>query len=116
MAEPTEVFGRQLAAFNRKDLEAYLACYADDVSINGLPLGSVKGIAAARSLYRGRFEDRTLWCEVREAVEIGGRWVLAHEVIHSSAGAVEFTAIFEVADGVIRRADMSARYPLDDDR
>ncbi|HEX5592319.1 MAG TPA: nuclear transport factor 2 family protein [Solirubrobacterales bacterium] len=116
MAEPIEVFERHLAAFNRHDLEAFLASYADDVSINGLPVGSVEGIAAVRSLYSERFEDRTLRCEVREAVELGGRWVVAHEVIHSSAGVVEFAGIFEIADGLIRRADMSARYPLDDDR
>ncbi|MBB4660923.1 nuclear transport factor 2 family protein [Conexibacter arvalis] len=112
MPDPAQVFLAQVDAFNAADLEAFLATYADDAVVNGLGPDPVAGKEALRALYAERFTQRPLRCEVSALHEIGGRWAVAHEQVTGPAGTNELVAVFEVADGAIVRADMSARHPV----
>jgi hypothetical protein len=112
MPDPTAVFLAQVDAFNAADLEAFLATYADDAVVNGVGPEPLVGKAALRELYAARFQQRPLRCEVGALHAIGGRWAVAHERVTGPTGTNELVAVFEVADGVIVRADMSARHPV----
>jgi hypothetical protein len=113
MGDPADVFLSQVAAFNARDLEAFVATYAADAVLHGLqPDGPVTGHAALRRLYEPRFERPPLHCDVLDLHVFGGRWAAAHERVTTPDGTIELVAVFEVASGVIVRADMSGRQRL----
>ncbi len=111
MDSPSEVVTRQVAAFNAADLEAFLDTYADDAAVHGVPGGPLLGRAALRAAYAERLPGGGLHCEILASHEFGRHWVAVHERVTGPEGAVELVAVFDVSDGRIRRADMSARYP-----
>ncbi len=113
MAEPERVFREQVRAFNARDLEAFLATYAPQTELHGLlPDRVVRGHEQMRPLYEARFAQEPLHCEIHALTVFGGRWVAAHEQVLSPAGTVELVGVFEIVDGLIARADMTGRLPL----
>lgn len=58
MAEPTDLVDRQIAAFRDRDLERFLSCYAEDVTIRDFG-GNVlmDGLEAMRGQYGPLFRD-----------------------------------------------------------
>jgi hypothetical protein len=63
----------QLDAFNNRDLEAFLACYAPDVVIEG-PDGSVmmRGQEQMRAMYGQLFaQSPSLHCEITRRIRVG---------------------------------------------
>jgi hypothetical protein len=113
MPEPADVFLAQVAAFNARDLEAFLSTYAPTAVVHGLRPGRpLTGHAELRPLYGPRFERPPLHCDVLDLHVFGGRWVAAHERVTTPEAVVELVGVFEIADGVIVRADMSGRHPL----
>jgi hypothetical protein len=114
MADPRTVFLRQVEAFNAHDLDAFVATYAPDATVNGLPGGAVTGHAALRDLYADRFRAGPR-CEVPELHVLADRWVVAHERIAGPAGTAELVGVFEVERGRIVRADMSARHSISEE-
>jgi hypothetical protein len=113
MPEPADVFLAQVAAFNARDLEAFLSTYAPTAVVHGLRPGRpVTGHAELRPLYGPRFERPPLHCDVLDLHVFGGRWVAAHERVTTPEAVVELVGVFEIAGGVIVRADMSGRHPL----
>jgi len=113
LTDPATVFLRQVDAFNACDLDAFLATYAADAEIHGLAAaGPVVGLAAVRPIYAERFTQRPLRCDVLDLHVLGGRWAVAHERVTGPAGTSELVGVFEVVDGRIVRADLSARHPL----
>jgi hypothetical protein len=116
MADPEQVFRAQVAAFNARDLDAFLATYAPDTELHGLlPDRVVRGHDEMREIYRERFAQSPLHCEIPALSVHADRWVAAHERVTSPAGTVELVGVFEVADGRIVRADMVRRIPVSDD-
>jgi hypothetical protein len=108
--DPAQVFLRQVAAFNARDIDAFLATYAETAVVHGLrPDGAVTGHIELEQLYRPRFTRPPLHCDVLDMHVFGGRWVAAHERVTSPEGTVELVGVFEVVAGVIVRADMSGR-------
>jgi hypothetical protein len=105
LTEPETVFRRQVAAFNAHDLEAFLATYADD-AVAGIAPAPVAGADALRAHYASRLGDASLGCDVVATTTFGSRWLVAHERVTSGTGAEEVVAVFEVTDGLIRRATM----------
>lgn len=111
MPDPADVFLAQVAAFNARDLERFIATYDHEAVVHGLRAeGPVAGHAALRRLYEPRFERPPLHCEVLDVHVFGGRWVAAHERVTTPEATVELVGVFDVQKGVIVRADMSARH------
>jgi len=96
---------RQLEAYNRHDLEAFLGFYAEDVRFYDPPDRlSGQGIAHARERYRRRFTETP---DVHVALEtriVQGPYVVDQEVLTGWTGGGTHRAVVvsEVRDGKIR--------------
>ena len=101
------IVDRQLAAYNAKDLEAFLACYAPTAELFELPGQSLaSGTAALRERYQQRFADPLLHATIANRIVIGDK-VIDHEQIRRTwpegPGTWEVVAIYEVEAGLIAR-------------
>jgi hypothetical protein len=107
-ASPVDVAQRQLDCYNRRDLDAFCDCFADDAQLfelgNATPTHS--GKAALRERYRNLFElSPQLSCRLVKRTAVG-RVVVDHEHITGRLGSpdvFECVAIYEVEAGLIRR-------------
>lgn len=97
----------QFEAYNRHDLPAFLACFAEDFRSYRMPAesASLAGKPALAAFYaERRFNNPALHAELLGRTVVGRR-VFDHERIHGLAEEpVESMAVFEVADGLIRTA------------
>lgn len=108
MKTPTEVAQAQLDAYNAQDLDAHVACFADDVKVadmNGAV--TIEGIEAYRARYAKVFAE----FPENKAVLVNritiGNVVIDHERVSRSPSATPFevAAIYTISDGKIRRVD-----------
>ena len=94
----------QLEAYNRQDVDAFCACYADDVVVedaHGKRL--FEGVAAMRDgcarLFEGYPANRA---EILSRIRIGP-WVIDEERVTGRDGPpLHAVAIYEVRDGLIK--------------
>lgn len=106
----------QLVAYNAKDLEAFLACYADDVEIRTLATGEVtgRGLASMREVYGKVFRDNpTLHCELQNRICTGPfafdqEWVTGRV---AGGAPIRVTAVYQVSSGKIARVWFAKRPP-----
>lgn len=102
---PEDVVQRQLIAYNAKDLEAFLAQYAEDVREYRPPDRDpfLQGKAAFRAYYgEKRFVLPSLHAEVVQRMVVGNK-VADHERITGIRETpVEGIALYEVVGGLIR--------------
>ena len=114
-AQPEAVVQRQLEAYNAKDVDALLATYAPDAeqyAIDGERLA--RGHAEMRARFLARFAEPDLHARLlsRKVVDA---FVLDHEVITRNLpegrGTLEMVCIYEVRDGLIRRATFVSGKP-----
>ena len=109
MPDPAAVVQRQLEAYNRRDLAALLACYAEDARQYEFPATLLaQGHAAIGARMAARFADPRLHARLRQR-SVMGDLVIDHEEITRSAaaGGVErlaLVAIYRVEQGLIRQA------------
>jgi uncharacterized protein (TIGR02246 family) len=100
----TDTVARQVDAYNAHDLEAFLACYADDVVVtsgNGDVL--MEGREAIRAQYGILFERLTdVHAEVRQRIDLGA-WVVDDEHVTATAFEIEALVAYHVARGGIDR-------------
>ena len=71
MADISELADRQLAAYNASDLDAFVACYHEDVRMLDGEQETVRGREAFRERYRGLFDDWSFGAEVPRRVHLG---------------------------------------------
>ncbi|HEU5211573.1 MAG TPA: nuclear transport factor 2 family protein [Gaiellaceae bacterium] len=101
-AEPVE---RQVDAYNRRDIDAFLACYSPDTVVEDAT-GTVvmRGRDAMRAAYTELFQaSPTLRAEIPTRIRVG-EYVIDEERItgrRDSAEEVRVVAIYHVKDGVI---------------
>nr|WP_295082703.1 nuclear transport factor 2 family protein [uncultured Roseateles sp.] len=105
-----ELAQAQLLAYNAKDLEAFVACYSEDVRVwrlaNGaaqLPLEpQLQGRAAFRELYRqGPFAAPQVQAEVTQRIVMGDT-VIDHERVHGRGEGVQQVAVvYRCREGLI---------------
>ena len=103
MKDPERVVQRQLEAYNRRDLEAFLACYADDARLWRLPERlTEQGREALRARYRKRFDEApNLHATIVRRIVLE-RFVVDHEhVTGTPEGPFDAIATYEVVDGRI---------------
>lgn len=100
------VVERQLAAYNARDLEAFAACFTEDVEVWRPPATepAIRGIAALRDFYaKERFTKPGLHAEILGRIVMGAK-VFDHERIHGVREApFEMTVAYEIERGLIRR-------------
>ena len=80
MTEAEAIVQRQLEAYNRRDLDAFLACYADDARLWRAPATLTEsGREALRARYQRRFEGApALHATILQRIVLG-RFVVDHE-------------------------------------
>ncbi|MDH6705872.1 uncharacterized protein (TIGR02246 family) [Kitasatospora sp. MAA19] len=105
MSEPALVVDRQLAAYNNHDLDAFVATYAEDVSITRRDGSSLHGREALRAVYGPMFAAGRCRAEIVGRLTEGDR-VVDHEVAHGlAADPVRVLVAYRVRDGLIDRVD-----------
>lgn len=102
---PEETVQKQLEAYNARDIEAFLATYAEDAQLFELPDKLLaRGSAQLRERYTKRFADPRLHAEIVKRIVVGNT-VVDHERVRltlpEGPGTLEAIAIYEVRDGKI---------------
>lgn len=106
---PTEVVQRQLDAYNARDIDAFAAVFADDAELFDLgnPTPTTVGKAAIRARYQALFDASPKLHSMVLNRTAFGHVVVDLEQITGRMGddaVMELMMIFEVHDGLIRRA------------
>ena len=106
-AEPSaeSVVQAQLEAYNARNLDAFIATYAEHVKLFELPEKLLsEGIAPMREVYGKLFKDERLHATIVNRIVMGNT-VVDHERVRVTTprgpGTVEAVAIYEVRDGKI---------------
>lgn len=105
-----DLIQRQLDAYNRQDLDEYVACYAPDVIVAGLngaiTENSREALHARYAKAFATFPENKAYLKNR--IEVGGT-VIDHEHVVRKPGGEEFEiiAIYTVKDGLIARVDFA---------
>lgn len=102
-----EIAQRQLDAYNARDLERFVSCYAEEVRLADLPDGKVfaQGRADLRRIYGALFERAPdLHCRLVHRICVG-RFAVDQEEVTGipGRGLVRAVAIYEVAGESIAR-------------
>lgn len=111
MTSATDTVQRQLEAYNARDLEAWLATYADDAEqyeLHGALLA--RGHEQMRQRMKERFAEPDLHAELLSRV-VMGPLVVDHERITRNfpegKGSVEMLCVYQVAEGRIVKASFA---------
>ncbi|HEU4496615.1 MAG TPA: nuclear transport factor 2 family protein, partial [Flavobacterium sp.] len=102
---PLSLVQQQLNAYNARNIEAFLAPYAEDVELYDFPdklMG--KGKESMRKIYGQMFATLPdLHCEIKERI-IQGNTVIDHERVRIRKNSfVEATAIYKIENGKIQK-------------
>jgi hypothetical protein len=108
-SSPAIAAERQLAAYNARDLDAFAACFAEDVEVYDFPgVLSLKGREDFRSRYVERFKSEGLHAIAVHRAVVGSR-VIDHERVWlegpGKSDPIDLVVIYTVRDGVIARVD-----------
>jgi hypothetical protein len=104
--DTTALAARQLDAYNNHDLEAFCACFAEDVEAFALPSMEplFTGRAELRARYGPYFEEKRPQARlVRPRLSLGTIAIDAEAVTMTDGKAVEAIALYHVDAGLIRR-------------
>lgn len=106
--KPQCVVQRQLDAYNAKDLDAFLACYADDIRLYRPPEVEplIEGKAALSAFYAAHRFNRPRLSAALVSRMVVGRKVIDHELVDGLGAAndppVHAALVFEVDAELIR--------------
>lgn len=108
MTDPSEVVGRQLDAYNARDIDAFMQCRAEDCEYYAFPDELLaRGAAAVRGRHVTRFREPNLFGKLLNRIVIGA-FVVDHEAVTRNfpdgPGEIDVVSIYEVADGRIAKA------------
>jgi len=99
------VIDRQLDAYNRRDIDAFVACYAPATAVEDAVGGLLmQGRDALRNAYGELFrESPELHVEIAKRIQVGD-YVIDEELVTGRRGATEAlhaAVVYHVADGLI---------------
>ncbi len=104
---PAQAAQAQLDAYNAQDLEAFVACYAQDVEVYTHPATlTMRGREALREAYGALWSKAPALHARLTARLVQGRFVIDHEQVtgHPRGEGLTAVAIYEVsAEGLITR-------------
>lgn len=98
----------QVEAYNARNIDAFLATYADNAELFEFPDKPVaKGSAQLRERYVARFKEEGLHAEIVKRIVVGNT-VVDHERVRrmfpEGPGVLEAIAIYQVENGKIAKA------------
>lgn len=106
MRTPLEAVQAQLEAYNRLDIDAFMAVHSPTITLYNLLDGSIiaQGQEAVRDRYLLRFANPHLHAEITQRIVMGAR-VVDHERVSGIQPDrdVQVIAIYDVQDGLIQR-------------
>ena len=107
-SSPEAVVQAQVEAYNARNIEAFLATYADDAELFEFPDKLIaKGSAQLRDRYVERFKEEGLHAEIMKRIVLGNT-VVDHERVHrmfpEGSGVLEAIAIYQIENGKIAKA------------
>lgn len=106
MSTPLQIAQAQFDAYNARDLDAFMALFADTVEMVRMPSNVVafQGKAALSAFYANeRFNRPALRAELLDRI-VMGKLVFDHERVWGvTDGALEMTVVFEISDGLIQK-------------
>lgn len=104
-ATPVEVVERQLLAYNLRDIDAFLATYADEVKIYNHPDQLIMdGKEAMRKNYGGMFQQmEKLHCEIVNRIVMGNKVIDQESVRLGDGRYIKAVAVYEVTGGAITK-------------
>lgn len=110
MSASAELIQRQLDAYNNQNIEAFLACYAEDAVLAGLN-GDIthRGLAAIRKRHEDLFyEFPRNHARLMNRIDLGTT-VIDHEQVERAPGGDKFevAAIYTIKGGKIARVDFA---------
>lgn len=105
---PEKTVQAQVEAFNARDLEAFVATFAEDVEAFDFPATpqGPKGRAGLKEIYSKRFkENPDLHASVKAQMVSGGYVIQKERITGRGAGkpALDLVVIYLVEDGKIRK-------------
>ena len=102
--DPVAVVQRQLEAYNARDLEAFAATYADDITIYRLPSlePAITSMAKLRETYTQRFASPNLHAEILSRIVLGNKVIDHERVAGIREQPLEAVAVYEVVGGRIK--------------
>ncbi|MDP2699482.1 nuclear transport factor 2 family protein [Thalassospira sp.] len=105
---PHAIVQAQLDAYNAKDIDALLKCYAQDAELYVLHGDLLaKGHAEIRPRFETRFAEPDLSAELLNRLVVG-TIVIDHEMVTrnfaAGKGSVEMVCVYEIEDNHIRKA------------
>ncbi len=113
---PAQLIQRQLDAYNAKDIDGWLDCYASDAeqwALHGEMLA--KGHDAMRARIAGRFMEPDLYANLLSRI-VMDHIVVDHESITRNfpegKGKVSMLCIYDVQHGRIQKATFSLGQPV----
>ncbi|OHB78049.1 MAG: hypothetical protein A2Z34_09380 [Planctomycetes bacterium RBG_16_59_8] len=88
--QPELLVQRQLDAYNARDIDAFVACYSEDVEVYNHPATLVyKGREAMRERYAAYFESAPeLHCELVNRITIGNKAIDREQITGRPDGKV----------------------------
>jgi putative hydrolase of HD superfamily len=106
---PAIIAERQLAAYNARDLDAFTACFAEDVEVYDFPgVLVLSGREALRARYAERFQNEGLEAAAVHRTVIGPR-VIDHERVwlegRGRSAPADLVVVYTVRGAVISRVD-----------
>ncbi len=105
---PIRVAERQIETFNHRDLDGFMALYADDATVMEFPSGNpiAVGKAAIRERYAGMFRSMAQLPPVRvEPRIVDGPFVFEYERWDAAPGERNHAIwMYEIRGGLIRKA------------
>lgn len=103
-----DVVGRQLDAYNARDIDAFMACWADDAQIFAWPATLVAtGREEIRARHLERFREPDLSARLVSRAAVDDVVVDSEVVVRNlpeGLRTVDVIALYEIANGRIRRA------------
>jgi len=105
------VVDAQLAAYNARDIEAFIATYHDDIEISLFSVGlQIKGKQALKERYQQKFKELKYLHATAMKRIVQGQYLVDHELAESASvdpdkvdNSVTVIAAYEVVDGLIVR-------------
>ncbi len=104
MVDPIQA---QVEAYNAHDVDAFVACFADDVVVaDGAGMTVMSGVGALRTSYAAMFEAHPdLHAEIVSRVRAGD-WTVDLERVSRSGSTIEVLVAYLVGENLIKRAIM----------
>jgi hypothetical protein len=103
---PEQVVQAQVEAYNKHDIEAFMALHSPNIVLYSLPDNSiiVQGLEAIRERYTQRFSNPELHAEIVNRMVLNNR-VIDHEHVKGIEAnqIVKAIAIYEIEDELIQR-------------